>query len=53
METTMVGCWSFWIHRMRANFENQNISWYLLQVLKESFELVMHKARPNLKEGMS
>jgi hypothetical protein len=26
METTMVGCWSFWIHRMRANFENQNIS---------------------------
>jgi hypothetical protein len=54
MEAAMVGYWIIWNHRNKTIFESQHIDLDLcLSIFKESFELVMHRAKPTLKEGMS
>jgi hypothetical protein len=52
-EAIIVGCWSIWNHRNKFIFDSQIISQdRCFTMFKESFSLIMHRAKPSLKEGM-
>ena len=53
-ESLIVGCWAIWTHRNRNIFDNQEIDLDVcFQDFVCCFKLVMHRAKPSLKEGMS
>ena len=53
-ESLIVGCWSLWNHMNRCIFDNHPISLDIyFQDFLSSFDLVRHKAKPSLKEGMT
>jgi hypothetical protein len=52
-EVLIVGCWSLWNHRNKIIFDNESISQdRCFSMFKESFVLIMHRAKPSLSEGM-
>jgi Zn-dependent peptidase ImmA (M78 family) len=52
-EILIIGAWSLWNHRNRIIFDNEDRSKQPCFVMfKEYFALVMHRAKPSLKEGM-
>ena len=52
-EVIITGCWSLWIHRNKIIFDTQNLDIHeCYRIFKETFALVMHRAKPSLKEGM-
>jgi hypothetical protein len=52
-EALIVGCWTIWNHRNKAIFENEYIDpLTCIFMFKESFSVIMHRAKPSLREGM-
>ena len=52
-EALLVGCWSIWNHRNKIIFDNEIFSLdRCLAMFKDSFSLIMCRAKPSLKEGM-
>ena len=53
-EILIVGCWSIWNHRNRSIFDNQPVCLdNCFEDFIYSFKLIMHRAKPSLKEGMT
>jgi hypothetical protein len=52
-EILIIGTWNLWNHRNRIIFDNEDRSLETCYgMFKEYFALVMHRAKPSLKEGM-
>jgi hypothetical protein len=52
-EVIIIGCWAMWNHRNKNIFENQSIGQTeCFRIFKQDFHLMMHRAKPSLKEGM-
>ena len=53
MEILITGCWSLWDQRNSYIFREKtpNLNSCIAH-LKNSFVMIMHRARPSLKEGM-
>ena len=52
-EVLLTGCWSQWNHRNKIIFDGQDLDLMeCFSLFKETFALVMHRAKPSLKEGM-
>ena len=53
-ESLIVGCCSLWNHRNRSIFDAAPISLEIcFQEFLTSVDLVMHRSKPSLKEGMT
>jgi hypothetical protein len=52
-EAMIIGCWTIWIHRNKFIFDNTPISQdRCFAMFRESFALIMYRAKPSLKDGM-
>ena len=52
-EILIIGFWSIWNHRNTILFEGDQINMdRCLAMFKETFSLIMHRAKPSLKDGM-
>lgn len=53
MEVLIVGCWSIWLERNKHIIEHVQLNINsCVEPFKVSFTLIMHIARPSLREGM-
>jgi hypothetical protein len=52
-EVLIIGCWALWNHSNRHIFDGRDvIHQECIMFFKEDIKLIMHKAKPSLKEGM-
>jgi hypothetical protein len=52
-EAMIIGCWTIWIHRNKFIFDNAPICQdRCFAMFRESFALIMYRAKPSLKDGM-
>ena len=53
IEYLIIGCWSLWNHRNRIIFDHDELDWdACFSIFVENFSLIIHRAKPSLREGM-